>query len=38
MMQRAGSVARAAYSYRVDPVVPAFADDRPVIVFDGVCV
>lgn len=27
-----------AYSYRDDPRVPAFADDKPVIVFDGHCV
>ncbi len=26
------------YSYRGDPAVPPFADDRPVIVFDGHCV
>jgi len=26
------------YSYRDDPAVPRFADDRPVIVFDGECV
>lgn len=26
-----------AYSYREDPAIPAFADDRPLIVFDGVC-
>jgi predicted DCC family thiol-disulfide oxidoreductase YuxK len=26
-----------AYSYRHDPSVPAFSDDRPVIVFDGHC-
>jgi predicted DCC family thiol-disulfide oxidoreductase YuxK len=26
------------YSYRSDPRVPGFADDRPVIVFDGYCV
>ena len=26
------------YSYRDDPAVPAFPDDRPVIVFDGLCV
>ena len=26
------------YSYRDDPAVPAFPDDRPVIVFDGDCV
>jgi predicted DCC family thiol-disulfide oxidoreductase YuxK len=29
---------RAAYSYRADPAVPDFADDRPLFVFDGVCV
>jgi predicted DCC family thiol-disulfide oxidoreductase YuxK len=29
---------RAAYSYRDDPAVPQFADDRPVIIFDGECV
>jgi predicted DCC family thiol-disulfide oxidoreductase YuxK len=28
---------RTAYSYRSDPAVPKFADDRPVIVFDGHC-
>ena len=27
----------APYSYRADPAVPAFPDDRPVIVFDGYC-
>ena len=26
------------YSYRDDPAVPAFPDDRPVIIFDGECV
>lgn len=26
------------YSYREDPSVPSFPDDRPVIVFDGHCV
>ncbi|MBB4576263.1 MULTISPECIES: thiol-disulfide oxidoreductase DCC family protein [Rhizobium] len=31
-------MARAAYSYRNDPAVPAFADDQPLIVFDGECV
>lgn len=30
--------ARAPYSYRDDPRVPAFADDHPVIIFDGHCV
>lgn len=29
---------KAAYSYRADPTVPEFPDDRPVIVFDGHCV
>lgn len=29
---------RPAYSYRGDPRVPDFADDKPVIVFDGHCV
>jgi len=28
---------RAPYSYRGDPAVPAFPDDRPIIVFDGYC-
>jgi predicted DCC family thiol-disulfide oxidoreductase YuxK len=27
-----------AYSYRTDPSVPAFADDRPIVTFDGACV
>lgn len=27
-----------AHSYRSDPAVPSFPDDRPLIVFDGVCV
>jgi predicted DCC family thiol-disulfide oxidoreductase YuxK len=31
-------VAREAYSYRSDPSVPAFPDDRPVVIFDGHCV
>jgi predicted DCC family thiol-disulfide oxidoreductase YuxK len=26
------------YSYRDDPAVPAFADDQPILVFDGQCV
>ena len=26
-----------AYGYRSDPDVPAFPDDRPIIVFDGYC-
>ena len=28
----------AAYSYRDDPSVPPFADDQPILVFDGKCV
>ena len=28
---------RPPYSYRADPAVPPFADDRPVIIFDGLC-
>jgi predicted DCC family thiol-disulfide oxidoreductase YuxK len=26
-----------AYSYRDDPAVPSFEDDRPVVLFDGDC-
>lgn len=26
------------FSYRGDPAVPAFPDDKPIIVFDGYCV
>ncbi|WP_426228790.1 thiol-disulfide oxidoreductase DCC family protein [Pararhizobium sp. DWP3-4] len=29
---------RPAYSYRSDPSVPGFADDHPIIVFDGECI
>lgn len=29
---------REAYSYRNDASVPTFADDKPVIVFDGECI
>jgi predicted DCC family thiol-disulfide oxidoreductase YuxK len=25
------------YSYRADPAVPAFPDDKPIIIFDGYC-
>ena len=28
----------SAYSYRADPAVPEFPDDRPIIIFDGYCV
>ena len=27
-----------AFSYREDPSVPSFPDDRPIIMFDGYCV
>jgi predicted DCC family thiol-disulfide oxidoreductase YuxK len=29
---------RAPFAYRTDSAVPHFADDRPIIVFDGKCV
>jgi predicted DCC family thiol-disulfide oxidoreductase YuxK len=32
------SVAGSPYSYRADPSVPPFPDDKALIVFDGVCV
>jgi predicted DCC family thiol-disulfide oxidoreductase YuxK len=31
-------VTREQFSYRLDPAVPSFPDDRPIIVFDGKCV
>ncbi len=31
-------VPRGPFEYRCDPTVPAFADDRPVVIFDGTCV
>jgi predicted DCC family thiol-disulfide oxidoreductase YuxK len=31
-------MSRAPFSFRNDPAVPAFPDDRPVIIFDGKCV
>lgn len=30
--------ARTPYSYRQDASVPAFPDDKPLFIFDGVCV
>ena len=30
--------AREAFSYRGDPAVPPFPDDRPILIFDGECV
>ena len=29
---------REPFSYRSDPAVPKFPDDRPIIIFDGHCV
>lgn len=29
---------RARFSYRDDPSVPGFPDDRPLVIFDGTCV
>lgn len=37
MSQRVASMAEP-YGYRHDAAVPAFPDDRPLFVFDGVCV
>ncbi len=31
-------MARGPFSWRDDPAVPAFADDRPILIFDGHCV
>jgi len=31
-------MAHAPFSYRGDPAVPPFPDDRPIVVFDGNCV
>jgi predicted DCC family thiol-disulfide oxidoreductase YuxK len=33
-----GAMSRGRYLYRSDPSVPAFADDLPIIIFDGKCV
>ena len=30
-------MAREAFSYRSDPAVPSFPDDRPILIFDGNC-
>ncbi len=38
MIGRSRRAANAAFSYRADPAVPSFADDRPIIIFDGHCV
>jgi predicted DCC family thiol-disulfide oxidoreductase YuxK len=31
-------VAPTAFSYRDDPAVPPFPDDKPIVIFDGHCV
>lgn len=31
-------MSHTAYSYRDDPSMPPFPDDRPIIIFDGKCV
>src|ERR1700759_888372 len=31
-------MAREAFSYRSDPAVPVFPDDRPILIFAGNCV
>jgi predicted DCC family thiol-disulfide oxidoreductase YuxK len=36
VLVKAASMAER-YSYRADPEVPAFSDDRPIIIFDGHC-
>ncbi len=38
MLERPAAAVTRPFSYRDDPAVPAFPDDRPIIVFDGVCV
>lgn len=38
MGELTGSAVREARSYRADAAVPAFPDDKPIIVFDGNCV
>lgn len=38
MAELKARVERETYSYRNDPAVPHFTDDRPIIIFDGKCV
>lgn len=38
IMANPNAAIREAYSYRTDPAVPEFSDDRPILIFDGVCV
>ncbi|HWE75801.1 MAG TPA: DCC1-like thiol-disulfide oxidoreductase family protein [Stellaceae bacterium] len=37
-MRERPAFAKHPYSYRDDPAVPKFPDDRPLFIFDGVCV
>lgn len=37
-MRAPPTIRQTAYSYRTDAGVPAFADDKPIIIFDGECV
>jgi predicted DCC family thiol-disulfide oxidoreductase YuxK len=37
MSWRQPPLPREAFSYRQDPRIPAFLDDKPIIVFDGYC-
>lgn len=37
VIRKSGGQSRA-FSYREDPSVPSFPDDRPIIIFDGYCV
>jgi predicted DCC family thiol-disulfide oxidoreductase YuxK len=38
MTRRANLRTNGEFSYRSDPSVPRFPDDRPIIIFDGMCV
>jgi predicted DCC family thiol-disulfide oxidoreductase YuxK len=38
MQMQEASNQRRAFSYKEDPNVPDFPDDRPIIIFDGHCV
>jgi predicted DCC family thiol-disulfide oxidoreductase YuxK len=38
MQRAADSVTGVPYSYRRDPAVPDFPDERPLVIFDGNCV
>jgi predicted DCC family thiol-disulfide oxidoreductase YuxK len=38
MTRRTDLRTNETFSYRSDPAVPSFPDDRPIIIFDGMCV